>query len=135
MSAPWSITNRPAVNTAPPKMRRSIAALLVAVTLMLDAPAAVAQSFGHYSVDISGTVTTGGTYQVVAVANNGRQNCTIQNPTTATEVLDVTIGTMASPYTLSAGASISSVNGGVTADDAISVTATTTGHAFAGTCQ
>ena len=135
MSAPWSITNRPDVSTAPPKMRRSIAALLVAVTLMLDAPAAVAQSFGHYSVDISGTVTTGGTYQVVAVANVGRLNCTIQNPTTATEVLDVKIGAMANPYTLSPGATISALNGNVVATDVITVTAATTGHAFAGTCQ
>lgn len=83
------------------------------------------------STDISGTVTLGGTYQQVAAASTARRNCTIQNPTTATEVLNVKLGTMAQPYTLSAGMSFSS---GV-ASDAITVTAATTSHAFAGTCQ
>jgi hypothetical protein len=87
------------------------------------------------SSDISGTVATGGTYQTVSAANSLRKNCTIQNPTTATEVLNVKLGVMANPYTLSAGQVFSSNSGSTTATDALTVTATTTGHAFSGTCQ
>lgn len=91
---------------------------------------------GNYtSTDIGGTVTTGGSYQTVAAANQSRRNCTVQNPGNATEVLDVKIGTMAQPYVLNAGQGISSNSVGVDATDAITVTAATTGHAFAGTCQ
>ena len=87
------------------------------------------------STDISGTVTTGGTYQTIAAANSLRKNCTIQNPTTATEVLNVKIGTMAQTFTLSAGMSISTSSGIAGANDPITVMAATTGHAFAGICQ
>lgn len=83
------------------------------------------------STDISGTVTLGGTYQTVAASSATRKSCTIQNPTTATEVLNVKLGTMASPYTLAIGASFNSGYG----SDAITLTAATTSHGFAGTCQ
>lgn len=88
-----------------------------------------------YSTDVSGTVTLGGTYQTAVAANSSRRNCTIQNPADATEVLKVKIGTMAQPYILGAGQAISTLNGTFTARDAITVTAATTSHAFAGTCQ
>lgn len=87
------------------------------------------------STDIGGTITTGGAYQQVAAANKNRKNCTIQNPTTASEVLNVKFGTQAQPYTLLAGQSISALNGLVVATDAITVMGATLGHAFAGTCQ
>lgn len=87
------------------------------------------------STDISGTITLGGTYQTAAAASATRKNCSIQNPSTATEALLVKIGTMAQPYSLGAGAGISTNNGVVNATDVITVTATTNGHAFAGTCQ
>lgn len=85
--------------------------------------------------DISGTVTAGGTYQQVAAASLSRNNCTIQNPTTATEALLVKLGTMSSPFTLAPGQAISTLNGVVNDVDAITLTATTTAHAFAGLCQ
>jgi hypothetical protein len=94
-----------------------------------------APASGQPSTDISGTVTSGGSYQTVAAANPTRKNCTIQNPTTASEVLNVKFGTMAQPYTLSAGQAISAVRGIVVATDAITVMGATTAHAFAGTCQ
>ena len=90
---------------------------------------------GGTSTDISGTVTTGGVYQTVAASNTSRKNCTIQNPTTASEPLLVKFGTMTQPYSLNAGQAISALNGTVVAYDAITVSAATTGHAFAGTCQ
>lgn len=113
-------------------MKRLIAVLLLA-TVMPCAADGVAVS--GLSSDISGTVTAGGTYQTVVAANSLRKNCTIQNPTTASEVLDVKIGTMANPYTLAAGAILSTNSGGTTATDAITVSAATTSHAFVGTCQ
>lgn len=85
--------------------------------------------------DISGTVTLGGTYQTVAAASSSRYNCTIQNPSDASEPLLVKIGTMTTPYTLGAGQSISTLNGTVNITNIITLTATTTGHPFAGTCQ
>jgi len=87
------------------------------------------------SSDISGTVTLGGTYQTVLASNSSRKGCLIQNPTTATEVLSVKVGTMAQPYTLAAGAAFSCNNGPVVVTDTITLTAATTSHAFAGTAQ
>jgi hypothetical protein len=107
--------------------------LLGALALLLATPA-VAQSYG--SADISGTVTLGGTYQTVLAANSSRKGCLIQNPTTATEVLNIKVGTMASPFTIPAGGTFSCNSGsGVVIGDAITLTATTTGHAFAGVNQ
>lgn len=87
------------------------------------------------STDISGTITSGGSYQTIAAANSLRKNCTVQNPGSASEDLFVKLGTMAHAYDLLAGQSFSTQNGVAGATDAISVEAATTGHAFAGTCQ
>lgn len=87
------------------------------------------------STDISGAVILGGTYQTVAAANPTRKNCTIQNPTTASEVLNVKLGTMAQPFTLLAGGVFKSLSGNLSSTDAITVTATTNGHVWAGACQ
>jgi len=106
-----------------------------ALTASISGGTVTANPTSGTSTDISGTVTLGGTYQTAAASSASRKNCTIQNPTTATEVLNVKFGTMASPYTLSPGASISALNGTVVATDAITLTAATTAHAFAGTCQ
>lgn len=93
------------------------------------------EPYSGTSADISGTVTLGGTYQVAAAADTSRKNCTIQNPISATEALLVKFGTQAEPYSLAPGQAISALNGVVVATDAITVTAATTSHAFAGTCQ
>jgi hypothetical protein len=115
-------------------MKRLIT-LVTAVMLSASPCLADGVAVSGLSKDVSGTVTNGGVYQVVSVANSLRKNCTVQNPTTASEVLNVKIGAMANPYTLTAGTSVSSNSGQVTATDTITVTAATTGHAFAGTCQ
>ncbi|HVZ60634.1 MAG TPA: hypothetical protein VG892_07595 [Terriglobales bacterium] len=118
-------------------MKRFLAIVaLSGVTLCLT-PMAYAQNgkVNGTSVDVSGTITSGGTYQTAVAANPYRANCTIQNPADATEDLNVKIGTMAEPYVLAAGQALSTLNGSVNATDAITVTATTTGHAYAGTCQ
>lgn len=119
-------------------MNLSILMGAAACALLLCGPAqaaTVVYPTQSVSVDVSGTVTLGGTYQTVQAYNSNRKNCTIQNPSTATEALNVKIGTMAQPFILAAGAFISTTNGGVTATDAITVTATTTAHAFGGVCQ
>jgi hypothetical protein len=117
-------------------MKRSILAGLALCLLASSAHAATQVTpIGGYSHDISGTVTLGGTYQQVEPANNDRKNCTVQNPSSATENLNVKIGTMTSPYVLAAGQAISTLNGTVTATDAISVTAATSTHPYSGTCQ
>lgn len=85
--------------------------------------------------DIGGTVTSGGVYQTVAAQNSSRFNCTVQNPANAVENLNVIFGNQTQPYVLAAGQSISSNNGVVNNTSTIQVTASTTGHAFAGTCQ
>jgi opacity protein-like surface antigen len=111
---------------------------LAGVLVLLSGPAlaqTTVQPTTGFSTDISGTVTLGGTYQTVAAASNTRRNCTIQNPSSATESLSVKLGTMVSPYVLGAGQSFSTLNATVGANDAITLTATTTNHAFAGSCQ
>lgn len=90
---------------------------------------------GATSTDISGTVTLGGTYQTVLAASATRKGCLIQNPTTATEILSIKVGTMASPFTVAAGSTFSCGGNGVVVTDAITLTAATTTHAFAGVSQ
>jgi hypothetical protein len=85
--------------------------------------------------DDSGTVTTGGTFQQIIAANGARNNCTVQNPTTATEVLYVYFGstgaaTTGKSFTLSPGMSISCIAGNTRLTAAVNVTAPTTAHAF-----
>lgn len=93
-------------------------------------------SSGSTSTDISGTVTLGGTYQTALAANTARKGCLIQNPTTATEILSVKVGTMATAYSLPIGATFSCASaGGLIVTDAITLTAATTSHAFAGVSQ
>lgn len=93
-------------------------------------------SSGSTSTDISGTVTLGGTYQTALAANTARKGCLIQNPTTATEILSVKVGTMATAYSLPIGATFSCTSaGGLIVTDAITLTAATTSHAFAGVSQ
>lgn len=95
----------------------------------------IVEPYAGASTDISGTVAAGGVYQTAAASSATRKNCTIQNPSSATEALLVKFGTQAQPYSLAAGQGISALNGVVVATDAITVTAATLGHAFAGTCQ
>ena len=110
----------------------------VPVTAATPLPVALTPSAlgGAVSTDASGAVTTGGTYQTVFASNPGRKGCLIQTPTSATEVLNVKVGTMAAPFTLPVGQTFSCTNpGGLVITDAISVTAATTSHAFAAVSQ
>jgi hypothetical protein len=90
---------------------------------------------GVTSTDSSGTITTGGSYQSIIAASGTRKGCLIQNPATATEVLNVKFATMANPFTLLPGMSIGCNQGSVVLQDAVTATAPTTGHAFAALAQ
>lgn len=107
-------------------------ALVVAIS---PNSAATTAPLGATSTDASGTITSGGSYQTVIAASGTRKGCSVQNPTTATEVLNVKFGTMANPFTLLAGMSIGCNQGGLVLQDAVTATAATTGHAFAATAQ
>lgn len=96
---------------------------------------AVTTPIGVTSTDGSGTIVTGGSYQTVFAASGSRKGCLIQNPATATEVLNVKFGTMASPFTLLAGMSIGCNQGGLVLQDAVTAMAATSTHAFAATAQ
>jgi hypothetical protein len=96
----------------------------------------VAAPLAVTSTDASGTVATGGTYQTVQASTAGRKGCLIQNPTTATEIVSIKVGTMASPFTVPAGGTFScSSPGGTVITDAITLTAATATHAFAAVFQ
>jgi hypothetical protein len=95
----------------------------------------ITQPLGATSTDASGTVTTGTTYQTAIAASSTRKGCLIQNPTTATEVLSVKVGTMAAPFTILAGGTFSCASGSIVVTDAITITAPTTGHAFSAVYQ
>lgn len=90
---------------------------------------------GITSTDAGGTITVGGSYQTAIAASGTRKGCQIQNPTTATEALNVKFGTMANPFTLLAGMSIGCNQGGLVLQDAVTVMGATTGHAFAALAQ
>ena len=112
---------------APPALRESVA--------VCDPNAPLNCTGGATSTDASGTVATGGTFQSVLAANGNRKGCTIQNPTTASEVLYVYFGpnasaTTANSFSLAAGAAVSCAISGIILDDNVSVTGATTGHAF-----
>ncbi len=85
----------------------------------------------------SGSITTGGTFQTLLASNSSRKGCLIQNPTTASEPLYVSVGiatgsaTLAKAFSLAPGASFRCANGGLVVTDNIAVTAPTTAHAFA----
>jgi hypothetical protein len=91
------------------------------------------------STDFSGTIATGGSYQTAIAAPVSpaamRRGCLIQNPTTASEVLNVKFGTMAQPYTLLPGDHIGCTIGSQVLQDAVTVMAATLGHAYAATAQ
>jgi hypothetical protein len=105
------------------------------VSLSPNSSPSVTAPLGVTSTDFSGTITAGGSYQPIIAASGSRKGCLIQNPSTATEVLNVKFGTMASPFTLQPSQSISCLAGDVVLQDAITATAATNGHAFAATAQ
>jgi hypothetical protein len=90
---------------------------------------------GATSTDNSGTIAAGGSYQTIIAAGGTRKGCQIQNPTTATEVLNVKFGTMANPFTLLPGMSIGCNQGSLVLQDIVTGMAATTSHAFAATAQ
>lgn len=87
------------------------------------------------STDASGTIATGGSFQTVFAASATRKGCLIQNPTTATEIISVKVGTMANPFTIPVGGTFSCAAGAFVISDAITATAATTSHAFAAVSQ
>lgn len=85
--------------------------------------------------DRSGSVTTGGTSQTLAVANNRRRFLYIQNPITATETLFINFTTAASTsgvnsVELGAGASFTMTEDTFISVDKITVTAATSAHKY-----
>lgn len=107
-------------------------ALVVAIS---PNSAATTTPLGVTSTDASGTIGTGGSYQTIIAASGSRKGCLIQNPTTATEVLNIKFGTMANPLTLLPGMSIGCSQGSLVLQDAVTGMAPTSGHAFAATAQ
>jgi len=91
---------------------------------------------GVTTTNASSTVATGGTFQSAIASSSTRKGCFVQNPTTATEPLFVFFGangsaTTATSVSLSPGASVNCTTGsGQVLTDNVSVTATTTSHAF-----
>lgn len=90
---------------------------------------------GATTTNGSSTVATGGTFQSALASSATRKGCLIQNPTTATEPLYVYFGangsaTTANSISLGAGASVSCNAGTIVLTDNVSVTATTSTHAF-----
>ncbi len=111
------------------------------VALLAIASPVLAQNLPAGSTNGSSTITTGGAFQtVLSPGTSGyRKGCLIQNPTTASEVLYVNVGSAspstANSFSLSAGATFSCNAAGVTVQDVISVEAATTSHAFVMTSQ
>lgn len=98
-------------------------------------PLPVTAAFARTSTNASSTVTAGGTYQTLFAASTTRKGCLIQNPTTATEVLNVRLAG-AAVFTLPAGATFNcAAPSGVVASDLVEVTAATTAHAFTAVSQ
>jgi hypothetical protein len=99
-----------------------------AVTVLLFLAALPAQAGTFF--DLSGTVTTGGTSQVLRAANGQKARVLIANPTTATENLFV--NTSSSASTSAAGSIPIAPGGALTLNTAevVNITAATTGHAF-----
>ncbi len=96
---------------------------------------------GGTTTDSSSTVTAGGTFQSAIAASATRLGCLVENPVSATETLFVFPGangsaTTANSVSLAPGAAFSCATGtGAVLTDNISVTATTTGHAFIAKAQ
>jgi hypothetical protein len=96
---------------------------------------------GYSSTNGSSTITAGGVFQTLLAANSARKGCLIQNPTTATETLYVSVAvatgsaTTAKSYSLAAGQAFSCSSGSIVVTDNIAIMATTTGHAFVETDQ
>ena len=98
-------------------------------------PLPVGSGAAIVSTNASTTVATGTTYQTVFAASTARRGCLIQNPTTATEVLNVRQGG-AAVFTLPIGAVFNCASpAGVVVSDLVEVTAATTSHAFTAVSQ
>lgn len=101
-------------------------------------PCPVTGSLGPSGVtgtNLSGTITTGGTFQSLQVATAGRKGCTVQN--NGTHNMEVFFGPIGSATTsnsvvLSAGQSVYCAVGGVSVlTDQVSITGTTADPFFA----
>lgn len=119
------------------------------VLLMLSlawAPASIGQTYPYQvpSQPQSGTIASGGTFQQWLPAQSSRVGCTLENPTTATEVMYVFViargqtlasASTATSYSISAGGFFNCSINGIVITDAIAIEAATTSHAFIGNLQ
>jgi len=118
-----------------------LATVLIACSIPLPSDAAVVQTQpSPFPVtDASGTVTAGGTFQIVFAQNVARRDCAIENPTTATEALyvhaDAGSPTTANSFSLAPGSTLNCQAYGILTPDQVQVTAATTGHAFVAKSQ
>jgi hypothetical protein len=113
-------------------------ALLVCAVILLAIScvwSAHAQSIPALSTNLSGTITTTSTFQLIQGQNNGRKGCLIQN--NGTHTMYVYFGAFSSATTaasaeLSAGQAIScAINGNLVVQDAISIDGTSGDPFFA----
>lgn len=85
---------------------------------------------GVIATDHSGTITVGGTGQVLMLANGSRGQWNLQNPVTATEKLQFSkIGITGPWYDLNAGSSVAD-DGSTVYQGEVWILGATTGHAF-----
>jgi hypothetical protein len=91
---------------------------------------------GYTSTDGSGSLTAGTTasFTTILASSSTRHDCTIQNPSTATEVIYIH-STTASPttansFTLTPGSTFKCAGGGIVITDAISASAATNPHPY-----
>jgi hypothetical protein len=121
-----------------PHKRRIVA--LAATTLAVFLPVvALAQKQPVASQNVSGTITSGGSFQTLSGANPSRNGCVIENPTTATEPLYVNVGsaspTTTNSFSLAPGAAFNCGAAGIVVTDALQVEAATSTHAFVALVQ
>ncbi len=80
-------------------------------------------------VDISGTITAGGTPQTLMALDTARKKWIISNPSTATEILQFSFGSSTNYINLPPGTTWVEDSNAV-AGDQVNIVAATTGHAF-----
>lgn len=95
---------------------------------------------GVTNTNVSGTITTGGTFQTAITANASRKSCLIQNSISETTTLYVYFGTLGTAtsgnaFEISPGGSISCSSGNLVDTSAVNVMASNTGHVFKGVTQ
>ena len=120
-------------------MRNLPRALLACALFLFSLSAVWAQSIPVSSINLSGTITTGGTFQQIQGLTNNRNGCTVQNLASVTsgDLQYVYFGTCTSATTsnsviLQPQQSVScGVAGNITLKDPVCITGTTSDAFFA----